>query len=155
MEKSNIKIYGKSIFKIITIINKLGLKDFLGKIMNEYSEIEKKNRVAKVKIIKELDKRKLKNTPENLAVVLDNNKSLAKEYAENNKKSAEILQDLIFTILERLPQAENDIYVLLAEIYNKDPKTIAEETEIDEIVEMIENIIRAEGFSKVFTHIFK
>lgn len=155
MEKSNIKIYGKSIFKIITIINKLGLKDFLGKIINEYSEIEKKNRVAKVKIIKELDKRKLKNTPENLAVVLDNNKSLAKEYAENNKKSAEILQDLIFTILERLPQAENDIYVLLAEIYNKDPKTIAEETEIDEIVEMIENIIRAEGFSKVFTHIFK
>ena len=155
MEKSNIKIYGKSIFKIITIINKLGLKDFLGKIMNEYSEIEKKNRVAKVKIIKELDKRKLKNTPENLAVVLDNNKSLAKEYAENNKKSAEILQDLIFTILERLPQAENDIYVLLAEIYNKDPKTIAEETEIDEIVEMIENIIRAEGFSKVFTRIFK
>ena len=155
MEKSNIKIYGKSIFKIITIINKLGLKDFLGKIINEYSEIEKKNRVAKVKIIKELDKRKLKNTPENLAVVLDNNKSLAKEYAENNKKSAEILQDLIFTILERLPQAENDIYVLLAEIYNKDPKTIAEETEIDEIVEMIENIIRAEGFSKVFTRIFK
>lgn len=155
MEKSNIKIYGKSIFKIITIINKLGLKDFLGKIINEYSEIEKKNRVAKVKIIKELDKRKLKNTPENLAVVLDNNKSLAKEYAENNKKSAEILQDLIFTILERLPQAENDIYVLLAEIYNKDPKAIAEETEIDEIVEMIENIIRAEGFSKVFTHIFK
>ena len=65
MEKSNIKIYGKSIFKIITIINKLGLKDFLGKIINEYSEIEKKNRVAKVKIIKELDKRKLKNTPEN------------------------------------------------------------------------------------------
>ena len=155
MEKSNIKIYGKSIFKIITIINKLGLKDFLGKIINEYSEIEKKNRVAKVKIIKELDKRKLKNTPENLAVVLDNNKSLAKEYAENNKKSAEILQDLIFTILERLPEAENDIYVILAEIYNKDPKTIAEETEIDEIVEMIENIIRAEGFSKVFTHIFK
>lgn len=155
MEKSNIKIYGKSIFKIITIINKLGLKDFLGKIINEYSEIEKKNRVAKVKIIKELDKRKLENTPENLAVILDNNKSLAKEYAENNKKSAEILQDLIFTILERLPQAENDIYVLLAEIYNKDPKTIAEETEIDEIVEMIENIIRAEGFSKVFTHIFK
>ena len=155
MEKSYIKIYGNSIFKIITIINKLGLKDFLGKIINEYSEIEKKNRVAKVKIIKELDKRKLKNTPENLAVVLDNNKSLAKEYAENNKKSAEILQDLIFTILERLPQAENDIYVLLAEIYNKDPKTIAEETEIDEIVEMIENIIRAEGFSKVFTHIFK
>ena len=155
MEKSNIKIYGKSIFKIITIINKLGLKDFLGKIINEYSEIEKKNRVAKVKIIKELDKRKLKNTPENLAVILDNNKSLAKEYAENNKKSAEILQDLIFTILERLPQAENDIYVLLAEIYNKDPKAIAEETEIDEIVEMIENIIRAEGFSKVFTHIFK
>lgn len=155
MEKSNIKIYGKSIFKIITIINKLGLKDFLGKIINEYSEIEKKNRVAKVKIIKELDKRKLENTPENLAIVLDNNKSLAKEYAENNKKSAEILQDLIFTILERLPQAENDIYVLLAEIYNKDPKAIAEETEIDEIVEMIENIIRAEGFSKVFTHIFK
>lgn len=155
MEKSNIKIYGKSIFKIITIINKLGLKDFLGKIINEYSEIEKKNRVAKVKIIKELDKRKLENTPENLVIVLDNNKSLAKEYAENNKKSAEILQDLIFTILERLPQAENDIYVLLAEIYNKDPKAIAEETEIDEIVEMIENIIRAEGFSKVFTHIFK
>ena len=155
MNKSNVKIYGKSVFKIISIINKLQLKDFLGKIYNEYIEAEKKDRVTKVKLIKELEKKKLENNTDNIALVLEKNKSLAAEIAENNKINAELMQEVIFTILEKIGYAEVEIYELLADVYKKEVKEIAEETEIDELITMIEGVIKADGFIKVFSHFFK
>ena len=149
------KIYGKSVFKIIAIINKLQLKGYLGDIYAKYVEAEKKNRIIKVKLIKELEKKNLKNNTENLAVILEKNQKLAKEYAENNKVMADLSQDIIFTVLEKIEHAEKEIYELLASVYDKDVKVIAEETEINDLVDMIEGIIKADGFIKVFTKFFK
>lgn len=152
---NDVKIYGKNIFKIIAIINKLQLKGYLGDIYAKYTEVEKKDRIAKVKLIKELDKKKSENNSGNIATVLNKNTALAKELAEVQKEQADIMQDVIFTILEKIGYAETEIFELLADVYNKDVKVIAEETEIDELVEMIEGIIKAKGFVKVFTKFFK
>ena len=65
------------------------------------------------------------------------------------------MQEVIFTILEKIGYAEVEIYELLADVYKKEVKEIAEETEIDELITMIEGVIKADGFIKVFSHFFK
>lgn len=152
---NDVKIYGKNIFKIIAIINKLQLKGYLGDIYAKYTEVEKKDRIVKVKLIKELDKKKLENNSGNIVTVLNENTALAKELADVQKEQADIMQDVIFTILEKISYAETEIFELLADVYNKDVKVIAEEIEIDELVKMIEGIVKSDGFVKVFTKFFK
>ena len=149
------KIYGKSIFKIIAIINKLQLKNYLGEIYNRYLELEKKNRIAKVKLVKELDKNNLENNAENLRAILEKNKTLAQELGEIEKENASITQDILFTILEKIVYAEKEIYELLASVYGKTVKEISEETDLADLVEMIEGIIKNNDFRKVFTKFFK
>lgn len=150
-----VKIYGKSVFKIIAIINKLQLKNYLGEIYNRYLELEKKNRIAKVKLVKELDKNNLENNAENLRAILEKNKTLAQEFGEIEKKNASITQDILFTVLEKIVYAEKEIYELLASVYGKTVKEISEETDLADLVEMIEGIIKNNDFRKVFTKFFK
>lgn len=150
-----VKIYGKSVFKIIAIINKLQLKNYLGEIYNRYLELEKKNRIAKVKLVKELDKNNLENNAENLRAILEKNKTLAQELGEIEKENASITQDILFTILEKITYAEKEIYELLASVYRKTVKEISEETDLSDLIEMIEGIVKNNDFKKVFTKFFK
>lgn len=150
-----VKIYGKSVFKIIAIINKLQLKNYLGEIYNRYLELEKKNRIAKVKLVKELDKNNLENNAENLRAILEKNKTLAQEFGHIEKENANITQDIVFTVLAKITYAEKEIYELLASVYRKTVKEISEETDLSDLVEMIEGIVRNNDFKKVFTKFFK
>ena len=150
-----VKIYGKSIFKILAIINKLQLKNYLGEIYTRYTNLEKKNRIAKVKLLKELDRNGLENNTDNIATILEENKTLAQELGEIEKENASITQDILFAILEKIVYAEKEIYELLADVYGKNAKEISEETDLLDLVEMIEGIIKNNDFRKVFTKFFK
>lgn len=150
-----VKIYGKSIFKILAIINKLQLKNYLGEIYARYTNLEKKNRIAKVKLLKELDRNGLENNTDNIAIILEGNKTLAQELGEIEKENASITQDILFTILEKIVYAEKEIYELLADVYGKNIKEISEETDLLDLAEMVEGIIKNNDFKKVFTKLFK
>lgn len=150
-----VKIYGKSIFKILAIINKLQLKNYLGEIYVRYTNLEKKNRIAKVKLLKELDRNGLENNTDNIAIILEENKTLAQELGEIEKENASITQDILFTILEKIVYAEKEIYELLADVYGKNIKEISEETDLLDLAEMVEGIIKNNDFKKVFTKLFK
>ena len=150
-----VKIYGKSIFKILAIINKLQLKNYLGEIYTRYTNLEKKNRIAKVKLLKELDRNGLENNTDNIATILEENKTLAQELGEIEKENASITQDILFTILEKIVYAEKEIYELLADVYGKNIKEISEETDLLDLAEMVEGIIKNNDFRKVFTKFFK
>ena len=138
-------------FDIIRIINKLGMKDIVADTIIDYFSLENSKKVKYIELnklcldkdenyeqLEKLEKENIINT------VFLENKELQLEISRMEGKTKRLLLDLLFTFIDRFPQAEKEIYKTLAKIYNK----TAKEIEIDGIDGSVELII---GLSKSAT----
>lgn len=132
-------------FEIIRIINKLGMKDIIVDTITDYFNLENSKKVKYIELNKlaleknenytELEKQEKENVINNVFL---ENKELQLEISRIDSESKKLLLDLMYTFVERFPQAEKEIYKVLSKICNK----IAKEIELDGVDGALEMIFQ-------------
>lgn len=149
-----IKILGKDAFKIIRLINKFGLKEELKDIIKLGQLSEKKNRAKNLKIIELLKEQELENNTENVKKLMEENEEVINLISTKEEVDYEMMERGLFLILDGLGNAEKEIFEVLSSIYDKPVKDI-KETELNDLVKMIKNVIMSPSLKGVFTSMFK
>ncbi|MBM7836442.1 hypothetical protein [Clostridium sardiniense] len=161
-EKKQVNLNTKQGFDAMRIVNKLGVKDQILDVIDIMKNAERKQGLLYQEIIgyvtDELGAEKVKELREEengLGVyILDQYKKHPeiKDQMDSldSKKEKEILNVIFTIVIERISQAEKELYKFLANVYNIKPKEI-EEQGFDETIHLIYGIITSETFQKLFT----
>ena len=143
-------------FNIIKILNKLGLKDKIVEVIDQVTELNARQQeeykklsilmVAKNENYRELDdKEQSKLSAEVLAENPEVSEALSKVDREEKKIGASLLMDFI----ERLPQAEEEVYRCLGSIYGIKEEEVKLKG-LDWTVNAIKEIATSETFQAFF-----
>lgn len=154
--ENNLEITTKQGFDIMRIISKLGMKEALIDgimAMDLYTQKEQQEYrklrefiSSKYDNYKEMsDEEKTDASNEMLLDHSEIQEELTKCNAEKNKVGAGLMYDF----LERMPQAEKEIYKAIASIYNLKVKDV-EEDGLDKTVERIKEIATSKTFKNFF-----
>ncbi|MGL5440794.1 MAG: hypothetical protein ACRDA4_10530 [Filifactoraceae bacterium] len=147
-----VTVLGKDTFKIIRLINKLGIKKEIGAIFKKAIKMNNDAEILRMKIKVALgDKEYIERNVEGLFTT---NPNLAEENQKIQESNLDLIQEVIFLVLEGVDRAEKETYEVLSSVYKKSSKEL-QETPFSEFVDMIKGVIMCEEFQKVFTNIFK
>lgn len=149
------KITIKNSFDILKIINKLGLKDKIIEFTNTKNNIGEDVKVEYRKLRQAIldkyedydnygDDKKNKINAE----VLAENKDIQDNLNKLTKAQNEELMDLVFVFVERIPQAEKEVYQLIANIKNITVKE-ASEMEITDLIEIFKELIESDTINNI------
>ena len=144
-------------FEVLRIIKKIGIKNELMNSLKEISitnkKLESDNKKLLLLLIKEnKDYLSLEETEKDKLniKVLNENKELANEIGELQRRQEEVGLDLLSDFVFNIEKAEQDIYKLLAKIEHLSEEEVAERG-IDWTVEKVKEIFLSENVQKLFT----
>lgn len=161
-EEKQVTIDTKQGFEAMRIINKLGVKEQILDVIDVIKNAERKQGNLYQEVIgyitDELGAEKvdeLREDENGIGVyVLEQYKKhpdIKEQMDSLESKKEKLMLDVIFTIaIERLAQAEKQIYKFLADVYGMKEKDI-EKQDFNETVGLIIGIVKCETFQKLFT----
>lgn len=137
-------------FEILRIINKMGIKKDIIKIIKDFLKINMKAqklqndllKIAEQKFDGDIDK------------AVENNLVLAEEYDNATNEQNGLGIEGMFLIVESMPLAENEMVKLIAKLNNVSVGEV-KEYEVDVLIEKIKEIIMCESFQRFFSSMMK
>lgn len=150
------KINTQQGFKIIRILNKLNIKDYIADAITKIASIEsrKDNIYLNLNTLAEKENKDYTNLEQEekekiINKILTENKDIAKELENITEQENKQTINLVMLIVENLENAETDIYKLLAELNNTTEKEIRKQ-DISTTIQQIKEIIKSESFVSFF-----
>lgn len=153
---SNLIITTSNGFEIIRILNKLGMVDEIVDTFTEISTIEQSRQREFVKIRTEFAKEGASDaelTEQEKAILVE---KIALEHPEIQEtlneltaRQSKIMGSLLMNGLMRLPQAEKEIYKVLASIYNITEKEVQGKG-LDWVADAVKEIVASQTFQTFF-----
>lgn len=136
-------------FEILRVINKMEVKkdiiDSIIKITGLTKRLEKVQ--AKMLGLAATEEKTNKE-------ICEENPDLVIEFDNLEEQIQGMGMEIIFTIVENIPKAEQEVYKVLAKIYETTVKEV-KEWEADKLITSIKDIIGNESFKRFFTSIMK
>lgn len=135
---------------LMRLVSEMGLKDTIVSSIKKITQLENKKAV----VLNEIKTKAKGDDAEKIEKVLLKDNDLRERYNSIDEEYTALMFEVIFTILERLPRAEQQFYKLLAEIKGTDLET---EKGVDggDNAEFIKEVISSETFNKFFKVFFK
>ncbi|MGL5327875.1 MAG: hypothetical protein ACRDD7_01315 [Peptostreptococcaceae bacterium] len=146
-----IKINAMQAIQILRVVNQLGIKDEIKDIINKFLDKQDKEQ----KIYRKLNLAIEDNVTEAERTLILQKKLMeeSKDTIELNKINREFKSDgisLLIDVLTRIPQAEVELFKLLANIMKKTVEEV-QEMSIDEIINCVFAISKNSEVVKLFT----
>lgn len=142
--------------QLVRVIKKMGIQDELTNTISEVFENQQKEENTYKKLsnlivleypnFHELDDEERKKISKEF---LSKNEELSKEIAKVQNSNAKLGINVIFKLVEAIPNAEKEVYKVLSEIYDKDIKEI-ETQSLEETIEQIKGILQCDSFKYFF-----
>lgn len=136
-------------FEILRVINKMEVKkdiiDSIIKITGLTKRLEKVQ--AKMLGLAATEEKTNKE-------ICEENPDLVIEFDNLEEQIQGMGMEIIFTIVENIPRAEQEVYKVLAKIYETTVKEV-KDWEADKLITSIKDIIGNESFKRFFTSIMK
>ena len=149
------KITSKQAFSLLRIIEKMELKKDLIDAMNEQMKLENKLQEAQKELRELAEEKGIQDiTEEQVKELFEEDQELKIRFSELQQDQRVKGLELLFLVLEKLPNAEKEVFTFLSKVYEI-PVSEIEELEFDEVGIMIKNIILSESFQRFFTLILK
>lgn len=156
MEENELVISTKEGFMLINVIRKMNIKDKLiaciGELLTNQKEKEKAFLELRVKIIEKYnnyndmtDKEKEDASND----ILSKNTELAKKIGDLVEEENKIGVEILFLVIENIPNAEKDVYKTLGAIYSLNDEEVKEQP-LDVTMEQIKGIIKSKTFNTFF-----
>lgn len=159
MENNNLVITTANGFEIIRILNKLGMVDEIIDVIGEVQEIEKDKQRAFLKLrglmiekepnFDSADEAERLVMIEKHAVETPEVKEALTESADLNKTSTKISTKLMLDAMMKLPQAEKEIYKVLASIFGIPEKEV-QNNGLDWVIDAFKQIASSQTFQAFF-----
>lgn len=144
------KILTTDCFEILKIINKMGIKKEIVKLIKEFLKTNMKVRKLQANLLKIAEK-KFKGDIEK---AVENNLVLAEEYDNALSDQSGLGMEGIFLIVESMPLAQNETIKLIAKLNGTTTEEV-EGYEADVLIEKIKEIIMCESFQRFFSSMMK
>lgn len=156
MEENELVISTKEGFMLINVIRKMNIKDKLiaciGELLTNQKEKEKAFLELRVKIIEKYnnyndmtDKEKEDASND----ILSKNTELAKKIGDLVEEENKIGVEILFLVIENIPNVEKDVYKTLGTIYSLNDEEVKEQP-LDVTMEQIKGIIKSKTFNTFF-----
>ena len=156
MEENELVISTKEGFMLINVIRKMNIKDKLiaciGELLTNQKEKEKAFLELRVKIIEKYnnyndmtDKEKEDASND----ILSKNTELAKKIGDLVEEENKIGVEILFLVIENIPNAEKDVYKTLGTIYSLNDEEVKEQP-LDVTMEQIKGILKSKTFIPFF-----
>ena len=156
MEENELVISTKEGFMLINVIRKMNIKDKLiaciGELLTNQKDKEKAFLELRVKIIEKYnnyndmtDKEKEDASND----ILSKNTELAKKIGDLVEEENKIGVEILFLVIENIPNAEKDVYKTLGAIYSLNDEEVKEQP-LDVTMEQIKGIIKSKTFNTFF-----
>lgn len=156
MEENELVISTKEGFMLINVIRKMNIKDKLiaciGELLTNQKEKEKAFLELRVKIIEKYnnyndmtDKEKEDASND----ILSKNTELAKKIGDLVEEENKIGVEILFLVIENIPNAEKDVYKTLGAIYSLNDEEVKGQP-LDVTMEQIKGIIKSKTFNTFF-----
>lgn len=154
--ENELVISTKEGFMLINVIRKMNIKDKLiaciGELLTNQKEKEKAFLELRVKIIEKYnnyndmtDKEKEDASND----ILSKNTELAKKIGNLVEEENKIGVEILFLVIENIPNAEKDVYKTLGAIYSLNDEEVKEQP-LDVTMEQIKGIIKSKTFNTFF-----
>ena len=154
--ENELVISTKEGFMLINVIRKMNIKDKLiaciGELLTNQKEKEKAFLELRVKIIEKYnnyndmtDKEKEDASND----ILSKNTELAKKIGDLVEEENKIGVEILFLVIENIPNAEKDVYKTLGAIYSLNDEEVKEQP-LDVTMEQIKGIIKSKTFNTFF-----
>lgn len=136
-------------FEILRVINKMEIKKDLIKSIIEIVKVKTKADKVQGKLlaIAEKEEKEIRQVVEQNIVLAENFENLDSEMKEN-------MLEIIFTIIENIPKAEQEVYKVLSKLNNCPIKEV-KEWEADKLILAIKEIATNESFQRFFSSMTK
>ena len=154
--ENELVISTKEGFMLINVIRKMNIKDKLiaciGELLTNQKEKEKAFLELRVKIIEKYnnyndmtDKEKEDASND----ILSKNTELAKKIGDLVEEENKIGVEILFLVIENIPNAEKDVYKTLGAIYSLNDEEVKGQP-LDVTMEQIKGIIKSKTFNTFF-----
>lgn len=147
------KVLSKHCFLILKIINKLGIKNDLKKLLTMISNNETELNKCYLKLREGIKKDTF--TAEETAKLLVKKPLIAERIEQLQNEKIEGGLELAFLFVENLANAEEEIYSLVSEIKGIELTYVKEEMTAEEFLNSVKEIILSKDFINFFTSILK
>ena len=147
-----LNLKGKHIFSIARLISKMNVKKEIKDFFKAYTNNAKKKTNATLKLRLALGD--LEATAKNVEKVCLENKELDKELSEVQEQQQDLILDIAFFILEKASNEEEEIFKILADMYEVSYEEY-KELGFNEMLESIFKVIKNEEIQQGFLSIFK
>lgn len=134
---------------LMRLITQMGMRDKIITSIKTMSALENKKNV----ILNEIKSKAKGDDAQAIEKVLLKDENLRDRYNSINEEYTGIMFDLIFSIVEGIPRAEDTFYKTIAEIKNVDIATVKGEDGGDNAL-FIKEVISSETFTKFFKVFF-
>lgn len=136
-------------FEILRVINKMEIKKDLIKSIIEIVKVKTKADKVQGKLlaIAEKEEKEIRQVVEENIILAENFENLDSEMKEN-------MLVIIFTIIENIPKAEQEVYKVLSKLNNCPVKEV-KEWEADKLILAIKEIVTNESFQRFFSSMTK
>lgn len=144
------KILTSDCFELIRIINKMGIKKDLVKLIKELIKVSTKVTKLQTNLLSIAEK-KYKGDIEK---AVTNNLELAETFDNAQAEQSGLAVEGVFLVVESIPNAENEVKRIISKLYNVTLEEV-ENYEADELIEKVQGIIASESFQRFFSSIAK
>lgn len=144
------KITTKQAFSLLSLINKMNLKNGLLKLIKSMQRLEQEKQFVLSKLYSMTDLDEGEEVTNELVVKLfTENKDLHEEYKQCEEEEQENSLEFILDVITALPQAEKEFYKTMANIFNKTIKEVEEE-DLTITVQNVMDIFKSPTFMGFF-----
>ena len=136
-------------FEVLRVINKMEAKKDIIDTIIKITNASKKLDVVQGKLINSA-----KTEEKTHKEICEENPKLVIEIDNLEGKIQGLGMEIVFTIIENIPKAEQEVYKVLAKMHETTVKEV-KEWEADKLITSIKDIIGNESFKRFFTSIMK
>lgn len=136
-------------FEILRVINKMEIRKELIKSIVEIVKVQAKVDKVQTKLLAIAEKEE-----KEIRQVVEENINLAEKLESFNSEMQENVLEIIFTIIENIPKAEQEVYKVLSKLNNCPIKEV-KEWEADKLIIVIKEIATNESFQRFFSSMTK
>lgn len=136
-------------FEILRVINKMEIKKDLIKSIIEIVKVQAKVDKVQGKLLAIAQKEE-----KELRQVVEENIDLAEKFENLDSEMKENMIEIVFTIVENIPKAEQEVYKVLSKLNNCPIKEV-KEWEADKLILAIKEIATSESFQRFFSSMTK
>lgn len=137
-------------FEILRIINKMGIKKDIIKIIKDFLKVNMKVQKLQSNLLKIAEK-KFKG---DINKAVENNLVLAEEYDNATSEQSGLGIEGVFLVVESMPLAENELVKLISKLNNVTVEEV-KAYEVDVLIEKVKEILMCESFQRFFSSLVK